>query len=116
MLSASSLEPCRTVTVRAGGMELWDLNELQWVRGEIWANIFRQDRLAAIDPASGEVRCFVDLESILTWEERRRLPFEQVRRSAWPQTSHTGAGAPSLGTTARPSRASSACIAALRRC
>ncbi|KAL1515753.1 hypothetical protein AB1Y20_002369 [Prymnesium parvum] len=78
VLSPSSLEPIRTATVRAGGREVWYLNDLQWVHGEIWANIFREDLLAAINPTTGEVRYFVDLEPILSREERRKCDFEEV--------------------------------------
>jgi glutaminyl-peptide cyclotransferase len=78
VLSADTLEVVRTVKVRAGGRELRYVNELQWVRGEVWANIYGDDRLAAIDPQSGEVRCFVDLEPILSPEERWRCHAEAV--------------------------------------
>lgn len=78
VLSGDTLEPARTVTVRAGGRPLANINELQWVRGEVWANIWRDDRIAAIDPASGEVRCFVDLAGLLTAAERRACGYEEV--------------------------------------
>jgi len=68
----------RTVRVTAGGKPLYYINDLQWIRGEIWANIFRQDRLAVIDPQSGAVRCFVDLSGLLLPSERRRLGYEEV--------------------------------------
>jgi len=40
---------------------------------QLWANLWRNDRLAVIDPQSGAVRRFVDLAPLLTPEERRRL-------------------------------------------
>ena len=78
VLSPETLQPLRSVPVTAGGRPLRYLNELQWVRGEIWANIFYDDRLAVIDPVSGRVRCFIDLEPILSREERRRYNSEEV--------------------------------------
>lgn len=78
VLSADSLEVIRVVTVTAGRRELWYVNELQWVRGVLWANVYHDDRLAAIDPSSGEVRCFVDLEPILSKQERRQCDVEDV--------------------------------------
>lgn len=77
-LSSDTMEPIRTITVRAGGREVHRINELQWVRGEILANIYGEDFLAAIDPASGQVRYFVDLGSILSQDERGRLGVEEV--------------------------------------
>ena len=42
-----------------------DLNELEFVGGEIYANIWRTDLVARIDPASGEVTGWIDLEGLL---------------------------------------------------
>jgi glutaminyl-peptide cyclotransferase len=41
------------------------LNELEFINGEIWANIWMTDLIARIDPASGKVIAFVDLKGIL---------------------------------------------------
>ena len=68
-----NLEVTRTVSVRAGGRPLHYINDLQFVRGEIWANIWSEDRLAIIDAHTGEVRGFVDLSPLLTVAERRTL-------------------------------------------
>ena len=59
------------VTVCAAGVEVPHLNELQWIEGRIWANLWREERLAIIDPSSGEVCYFVNLDSLLGAEERR---------------------------------------------
>ena len=77
-LDARSLEVRRTVQVRVGGRALPSINDLQWVDGILLANIWRQDRLAAIDPDTGEVRAFVDLSNLLPPGERRRLGPEEV--------------------------------------
>ena len=41
------------------------LNELEYINGEIWANIWMSDRIAQIDPASGKVLGYIDLKGIL---------------------------------------------------
>ena len=41
------------------------LNELEYINGEIWANIWMTDRIARIDPSSGKVLGYVDLKGIL---------------------------------------------------
>jgi glutamine cyclotransferase len=41
------------------------LNELEYINGEIWANIWMTDRIARIDPASGKVIGYIDLKGIL---------------------------------------------------
>jgi glutamine cyclotransferase len=41
------------------------LNELEYINGEIWANIWMKDLIARIDPASGKVIAYIDLKGIL---------------------------------------------------
>ena len=41
------------------------LNELEYINGEIWANIWNTDLIARIDPASGKLIGYVDLKGIL---------------------------------------------------
>jgi glutamine cyclotransferase len=46
------------------------LNELEYVRGEIYANVWQTDRIARIDPATGQVRGWIDLTGLLPPAER----------------------------------------------
>jgi glutamine cyclotransferase len=48
------------------------LNELEFVRGEIYANIWQTDQIARIDPASGQVLGWADLTGLLSAEDRRQ--------------------------------------------
>ncbi len=41
------------------------LNELEYINGEIWANIWMTDRIARIDPATGKVNSYVNLGGLL---------------------------------------------------
>jgi len=71
----------RTITVfREGGKPLLDLNELEYVKGEIWANIWRADdpqilgkpnHIARIDPNSGKLLGWIDLGNISPEDVRR---------------------------------------------
>ncbi len=47
------------------------LNELEWVEGEIWANIYQTDRIVVIDATSGEVRASIDLSGLLPLVQRK---------------------------------------------
>ena len=47
-----------------------NLNELEYINGEIWANIWMEDRIARIDPASGKVKAYIDLTSLFPSNER----------------------------------------------
>lgn len=55
----------RTVEVRAGDLAVDNLNELEWIDDEIWANIFQTDWIVRIDPESGNVNSWVDLRGLL---------------------------------------------------
>jgi glutaminyl-peptide cyclotransferase len=46
------------------------LNELEYINGEIWANIWMTDLIARIDPVSGKVLAYIDLKGILPESER----------------------------------------------
>ncbi len=56
----------REITVRMDGREIRHLNELEYIGGEIWANVYGTDYIVIIDPASGNVRELVDCSGILS--------------------------------------------------
>lgn len=57
--------------VRAGRPQFY-LNELEWVNGEIWANVWQSDEILRIDPRTGLVTGSVDASQLLSPDERRR--------------------------------------------
>ena len=48
------------------------LNELEYVRGEIYANVWRTDRIVRISPQTGAVVGWIELEGLLSPEDRNR--------------------------------------------
>ena len=58
------------IQVTADGSPVTQLNELEYINGEIFANIWRTDRIARIDPASGNVIGWIDLTGLLAPEDR----------------------------------------------
>ena len=60
----------RRITVRDSGTPVKELNELEWVRGEVYANVWQTDRIARISPADGKVVGWIDLTGILPASER----------------------------------------------
>jgi glutaminyl-peptide cyclotransferase len=46
------------------------LNELEYINGEIWANIWMTDLIARIDPLSGKVLAYIDLKDLLPKSDR----------------------------------------------
>jgi glutamine cyclotransferase len=65
-LDPSNFQIRRTITVVAGPTPLTDINELEYVDGEIYANIWHADRIARIDPQSGKIVGWIDLTGLLT--------------------------------------------------
>ncbi len=61
-----------TVTVRDGERAVRDLNELEYVDGEVWANIWYDERIARIDPGDGRVLGWIDLSALYPAEQRPR--------------------------------------------
>lgn len=56
----------RTLDVRDRGERLRHINELEFVNGEIFANLWLRDVIARIDPDSGQVRGWIDLSGLLS--------------------------------------------------
>lgn len=54
----------RELKVHGGGERWLLLNELEYAHGLVWANIWQDKRIAAIDPQSGEVRGVIDLQGL----------------------------------------------------
>jgi len=54
----------RSLEVHDGDRQVHNLNELQWVRGEIWANIWLSDQIARIDAATGQVTEWLDFQAL----------------------------------------------------
>lgn len=62
----------RRILVSAAGVPLPRLNELEYVKGEIFANIWMTDTIARIAPDTGRVTGYIDLRGLLTPAERAR--------------------------------------------
>jgi len=60
----------RRLKVTASGAPLRNLNELEYVKGEIFANIWQTDYVARISPSTGKVTAYIDLRGLLAPSER----------------------------------------------
>jgi glutamine cyclotransferase len=65
-----SLKEVRRITVKDGATPITQLNELEWVKGEIYANVWMTDRIARISPADGKVLGWINLANIIPAAER----------------------------------------------
>jgi len=64
-LDPKTLKETGRVQVTDGGRPVQQINELEVVKGEVYANVWQSDRIARIDPKSGQVRGWIDLKGIL---------------------------------------------------
>ncbi len=60
----------RRIKVTADGAPLRDLNEIEVVKGEIFANVWQTDYVARIAPGTGKVTGYIDLRGLLSPTER----------------------------------------------
>ncbi len=93
-----TLAPVRSLEVRDGPAAVPRLNELEFVAGEIFANVWLTDRVARIDPATGMVTTWLDLAGLLAsqggapgaevlngvaWDARAQRLFVTGKRWPW---------------------------------
>jgi glutamine cyclotransferase len=64
-LDTQTLKTVKTIEVRDRSGPIAKLNELEYVEGEIYANIWGADAIARIAPASGKVVGWIDLSGLL---------------------------------------------------
>ena len=63
-LDPQTLQTTRTVQVTQAGQPVEQLNELEYIQGEVYANIWYQDVIVRIDSSSGQVLGQIDLSSL----------------------------------------------------
>ena len=75
VLDATTLKEKRRIHVHDGAKPIDQLNELEYVEGQIFANIWQTNRIARISPQTGEVVGWIDLAGLLS-------PMYQLERGA----------------------------------
>lgn len=71
-LDATTQKEVSTINVYSGGTKIKELNELEWVNGAIWANVYTKNAIIKINPKNGVVENIVDLSPLL--KLRTQLP------------------------------------------
>ena len=62
----------KTLKVKMNGRPLNNLNELEWIDGRIWANVYLTDMIVIINPSSGNVEASIDCTGLLPRHLRTR--------------------------------------------
>jgi glutamine cyclotransferase len=63
-LNPETFERVGQISVSDDGIPVTNLNELEYIKGEIYANIYLQEKIAIINPQTGNVRAWIDLTGI----------------------------------------------------
>ena len=64
-IDPSNFHTVRTITVRDHGKPVTELNELEYIHGEIYSNVWHTNHIARISPATGDVLGWIDLTGLL---------------------------------------------------
>jgi glutamine cyclotransferase len=64
-LDAETFQQVRHIEVQDRGVSVWRLNELEYVKGEIYANVWPTERIVRISPTTGKVLGWIDLRGLL---------------------------------------------------
>jgi glutamine cyclotransferase len=70
-LDPTTFQVIRIVHVTAAGVSITRINELEWVKGEIFANVWLTNAIIRIDPENGNVRGIIDFSRLLPTELRQ---------------------------------------------
>jgi len=65
VLDGTKFQEKRRIKVHDGATPIRELNELEYVEGELFANIWHTDRIARISPQTGKVLGWIDLTGLL---------------------------------------------------
>jgi glutamine cyclotransferase len=70
-LDPKTFKVTKGLTVRLRGREVRNLNELEWIDGKIFANVWQTDLILQINPETGDVVGLIDLSGILQETDRK---------------------------------------------
>jgi glutamine cyclotransferase len=70
VLDPATFRELRRISVKDGTQSIRELNEIEFVKGELYSNIWHSERIARISPADGRVLGWIDLTGILPKAER----------------------------------------------
>jgi glutaminyl-peptide cyclotransferase len=96
-LDAATFQPVRRLDVTWDGTPLYNLNELEFIEGEIWANVWQTDHIVQIEPSTGEVISYLDLKGLsgrvsggpddvlngIAYDARKKRIFVSGKRWPW---------------------------------
>jgi glutaminyl-peptide cyclotransferase len=64
-----TFEVIKTISVTENSQPIPSINELEYINGQIFANVWQTDRIIVVDPSTGNVTASIDLKGILKPED-----------------------------------------------
>lgn len=61
----------KSVNVTQDGQPVTNINELEYIDGTVWANIWQTDKIVLIDPQTGKVKAYLDMTGLLPVTDRK---------------------------------------------
>jgi len=86
-LDPATFKQSRRLTVKDRGKPVSDINELEYIDGQVYANIWHSDRIARISPRTGKVLGWIDLAGLLPPSDRS-TPEAVLNGIAWDAEHH----------------------------
>ena len=77
-LDPETFAEVRQVSVQDHGVPVQDLNELEYVNGEIYANVWPTDRIVRVSPSTGRVTGWIDLAGLLPPQEQGMIGWSAI--------------------------------------
>jgi glutamine cyclotransferase len=66
ILNPATFEPIDYINVYSLGTKIDSVNELEWIDGKIYGNVYQKDAIAVIDPKTGAVEAIINLAELTT--------------------------------------------------
>ncbi|MDD4294868.1 MAG: glutaminyl-peptide cyclotransferase [Candidatus Omnitrophica bacterium] len=73
-LEPATLRVVHTISVTADNIPVKDINELEYINGMIYANIWKTQKIAIIDPQTGNIIQWLDLTGLLDYTPHKKTP------------------------------------------
>lgn len=83
VVDPSTFATIRTIEVYDNMSMVVNLNELEFIDGEIWANIYLTELIARIDPSTGKITSYIDMAGLIPGRERRADGDDALNGIAW---------------------------------
>ena len=78
-LDPDSFEKVRTLKVTDNGKPIHNINEMEYIKDEIWANVWPTDRIVRISPKDGKVLGWIECKALLSEEDKSQIGWSLIK-------------------------------------